>query len=380
MASEWGDDRLPTSAEQDAYQDGPATVVCPRGHVNAWNYKLCGECGSPIGLVSWPEDTDTPEVSRNSPRTRLLIGGAVVLALTLVALALAFALRARQEDSATREPTARTTVVKAPAAPGLPSCPNDPIVEAESMDLTADGLEVGVAFMSSCGGGDIESNTSLEVTVAEGRRDIAAGSFDFSSSPLVMETGKPARRILIFPPGMYWRTPAMVSTSPEMTAKRRGDSQPVVATSPTTTSESMTAAVPAKPAFGSSDGVAGAVLEELRDADFPAVRSTMSNRWVPQISSKRVGLVAEGKTWDNADILRDHLRLRQRFSGARLVWSGHWTTFNEPDFWVTVVAPSLPTALDANRWCDSQNFAADDCFAKFLSTFFGVEGTTVYRE
>ncbi|REO53739.1 hypothetical protein DSI90_06125, partial [Mycobacterium tuberculosis] len=91
------------------------------------------------------------------------------------------------------------------------------------------------------------------------------------------------------------------------------------------------------------------VLVELRDSDFPYVRVGIANRWVPQVSSKRVGLVAAGKTWTSADILRDHLALRQRFGGARLVWSGHWTTFSGPDFWVTVVGPAQPTAAEANR-------------------------------
>jgi hypothetical protein len=38
------------------------------------------------------------------------------------------------------------------------------------------------------------------------------------------------------------------------------------------------------------------------------------------------------------------------------------------------------SADDANRCCDSNAFGVDDCFAKFLSTLFGVEGTTVYRK
>lgn len=142
----------------------------------------------------------------------------------------------------------------------------------------------------------------------------------------------------------------------------------------------MVAAGSAKPAYGSIDGVAEAVLKELRDNDYRVVLGGLANRWVPQVSSKRVGLVAEGKTWTNADILRDHLNLRQRFTGARLVWSGQWTTFGSPNFWVTVVGPSFPFPDDANRWCDTNGFGADDCFAKFISTFFGEEGTTVYRK
>jgi hypothetical protein len=142
----------------------------------------------------------------------------------------------------------------------------------------------------------------------------------------------------------------------------------------------MVAATPAEPEHGSIDGVATAVLNELRDSDYSTVRGSLANRWVPQVSSKQVGLVVDGKTFTNADILSDHLALRQRFSGARLVWTGHWTTFDSPDFWVTVVGPPLPSSQAANFWCDSNGFGVDDCFAKFVSSLIGVEGTTVYRK
>jgi hypothetical protein len=151
----------------------------------------------------------------------------------------------------------------APSPTGPSTCLGDPMLEAESIDLTSDGLVVSVTFMSSCAGGDVESNSALEVTVAEGRRDVAAGSFDFSSDPLVIEPSGPARRILIFPPGMYWRTPDMLSGSPQLVSKRKGNSDRSASRSvsgPTT----MVAAASAKPAYGSVDGVAEAVLNELR--------------------------------------------------------------------------------------------------------------------
>jgi hypothetical protein len=213
--------------------------------------------------------------------------------------------------------------------------------------------------------------------VADGRRDVAAGIFDFSSAPLAMEQGSPEHRTLVFPPGMFWRTPEMLGSPPELMATRNGDASR--STSTDAGSGTMVATASAKPAFGSVDGVAKAVLEELRGSDSADVRS-LSNRWVPQVSSKRVGLVVDGKTLSSADILRDHLAFRQRFDGARLVWSGDWTTFSRPDFWVTVVGPPRLTAKDANDWCDANEFGVDDCFAKFISSLFGVEGTTVYRK
>jgi hypothetical protein len=251
-------------------------------------------------------------------------------------------------------------------------------VEAESIDLTPDGLAVSAFFTSPCGD-DVESNSALAITVADGRRDIAAGTFDFSSDTLDIETGSPARRTLVFPAGMYWRTPDMFTRQPAMSLQRNGRSErtrpPAGAASAT-----MVASAAAQPAYGSVDGVAEAVLKELHDSDDVVVRGTMWNRWVPQVSSKRVGLVAAGQTWTSADILRDHLALRERFSGARLVWSGDWTTFSDTDWWVTVVGPSLSTPEDANTWCDSNGFGVDDCFAKFVSNMFGVPGTTVYRK
>ncbi|SOJ53353.1 hypothetical protein MSIMFB_00854 [Mycobacterium simulans] len=60
------------------------------------------------------------------------------------------------------------------------------MLEAESIDLTSGGLAVSAAFVSPCAGGDVESNSALEVTVAEGRRDVAAGSFDFSAEQVLV--------------------------------------------------------------------------------------------------------------------------------------------------------------------------------------------------
>lgn len=357
---------------------GRATVRCPKGHSNAWNYKFCAECGLPIGLVSWPSDEPAPAATTSRSRGLLLIAAIAVVAIAAVVTVVVVVASPRND---TERPASAEGIAAAgvPTTTGPASCARAPVIEAESIDLRADGLAVSASFMSSCGGGDVESNSALVITVAEGESDVAAGSFDFSADPMMIEPAVPARRTLVFPAGMYWRTPGMLSGSPELTANRQGKSDlPTTKTGsgPTT----MVATDSAKPAHGSVEDVAEAVLGELRDDDYPVVQSLMSNLWVPQVSSKRVGLVVDGKTLTNADILRNHLALRQRFDEARLVWSGNWTTFSTPDFWVTVVGPSYVTPDEANQWCDSNEFGVDDCFAKYLSTLFGVEGTTVYRK
>jgi hypothetical protein len=55
MSTDPGSDVGPayaTSGAEDHTQQSTATVRRPKGHANAWNYKFCGECGSPIGLVA----------------------------------------------------------------------------------------------------------------------------------------------------------------------------------------------------------------------------------------------------------------------------------------------------------------------------------------
>lgn len=117
-------------------------------------------------------------------------------------------------------------------------------------------------------------------------------------------------------------------------------------------------------------------LRAIAADDRPVVSSYFTDVWVPQISSKRVGLKAEGTTWDNTKILTEHLRLRQQFPNVKLLWSGDWSTFDGPNFWVTIVGLSSPYYEDVLGWCRQQGFDRDHCFAKMVSTWRPVEGTT----
>lgn len=138
---------------------------------------------------------------------------------------------------------------------------------------------------------------------------------------------------------------------------------------------------PATTAAAPPDGEATG-LAELRAtvaADDDAVRRELAERWVPQLSSKRYGMSAEGTTWGHADILREHRELRGRYPGARLLESGSWTTYGEDDYWVTVAGVSFATSGGAIGWCAQQNIDADHCYAKLVSTTRPVDGSTRYQ-
>ncbi len=128
-----------------------------------------------------------------------------------------------------------------------------------------------------------------------------------------------------------------------------------------------------------SESQAADVLRRQAVTDFAELRSQAAEWWVPQLGSKRTGLVADGIVYDDASILEDHLDLRTRFADARLVWAGDWTSFRHPNYWVTVVLIPSATPEAANAWCDNQGFAAEECYAKRLSTVSGYEGNSRFR-
>ncbi|OSC41896.1 hypothetical protein B8W66_07330 [Mycobacterium decipiens] len=77
-------------------------------------------------------------------------------------------------------------------------------------------------------------------------------------------------------------------------------------------------------------------------------------------------------------MLQEHLQLRQRY-GARLLWSGDWSTFSAPKFWVTVADITFPNSTGALAWCRNQGIDRDHCIAKIISTTRPVAGSTAYN-
>ncbi|HEX6344890.1 hypothetical protein [Umezawaea sp.] len=101
--------------------------------------------------------------------------------------------------------------------------------------------------------------------------------------------------------------------------------------------------------------------------------------WVPQLSSKKLGLVVRGLTYDHLAVWRDHSAIRARYPDALLLWSADFVSYDRDDFWVTVVPRTAATGAQVNSWCDAQGIGADDCYAKRLTHTGGSAGTTLLR-
>lgn len=132
---------------------------------------------------------------------------------------------------------------------------------------------------------------------------------------------------------------------------------------------------------GAAPATGPSATDELGDQagrDRTAVEGA-TDRWVPQLSSKRPGTVDAGVTYDADRILAHYRGLAARYPGTALLWSGDWPVFTARDYWVVIVAEPFGTAAEANAWCDARGFAADDCLAKKLSHTGGPRGSTVPR-
>ena len=108
------------------------------------------------------------------------------------------------------------------------------------------------------------------------------------------------------------------------------------------------------------------------------IENYLVDRWVPQISSKNIGLSADGIVYDYPDIVRDHEALRAEY-GAVLLYSGGYSTYRDPTFWISVAPVGFFSPADALAWCRQANRGPDDCFAKYLSHVASPEGSTVYQ-
>ncbi len=119
-------------------------------------------------------------------------------------------------------------------------------------------------------------------------------------------------------------------------------------------------------------------LRQIAGGDRALVASTLADRWVPQLSSKRPGVVDQGVVWDNALTLQEHLRLRQEYD-AKLVWSGDWSTFDAQNWWVTVVPLPYDDAAGALAWCSANGYDRDHCYAKMISATHPITGSSAFN-
>ena len=285
---------------------------------------------------------------------------------------------------------AATSTAAALPSGAVKACSSMPTFTITSVEDGQGELKVQGTMATSCAEGDFLAGSSSQILVYSsagptGGADVdslvASGTFDLSSEPLIIPNG--GRTVTLrFGEQHYFRTAKdldlkSLSVRPSFD---RGTSSS--ATSKSSTNSPMTIASSSSSNANQEaqdEQAAGDAIGWQVKHDYPVVMNSMRGKWTPQLSSKQVGLVAEGQTWTNRSILAEFLKTRQANPKAVIIDTSQWPVYDVGGWWVTLSGELYDDADQANAWCDAQGYDSDHCLAKRIESNGTSQGTTKTR-
>ena len=285
---------------------------------------------------------------------------------------------------------AATSTAAALPSGAVKACSSMPTFTITSVEDGQGELKLHGNMATSCAEGDFLAGSSSQVLVysstsptggADVDHLVASGTFDLSSDPLIIPNGGRAVT-LRFGEQHYFRTAKDLDLK-GLTVRPsfdRGSSSTV--TSKSSTNSAMTIASSASSNANQEaqdEQAAGDAIGWQVKHDYPIVMNSMRGKWTPQLSSKQVGLVAEGQTWTNRSILAEFLKTRQANPKAVIIDTSQWPVYDVGGWWVTLSGELYDDADQANAWCDAQGYDSDHCLAKRIESNGTSQGTTKTR-
>ena len=285
---------------------------------------------------------------------------------------------------------AATSTASALPSGAVKACSSMPTFTITSVEDGQGELKVQGTMATSCAEGDFLAGSSNQVLVysstsptggADVDHLVASGTFDLSSDPLIIPNG--GRTVTLrFGEEHYFRTAKDLdlkglSVRPSFD---RGTSTSVTAKSSTNSPMTLASSASANANQEAQDEqAAGDAIQWQIKHDYPIVMNSMRGKWTPQLSSKKVGLVAEGQTWNNRSILAEFLKTRQSNPKAVIIETSQWPVYDVSGWWVTLSGELYDDADQANAWCDAQGYDSDHCLAKRIESNGSSQGTTKTR-
>ena len=285
---------------------------------------------------------------------------------------------------------AATSTASALPSGAVKACSSMPTFTITSVEDGQGELKVQGTMATSCAEGDFLAGSSNQVLVysstsptggADVDHLVASGTFDLSSDPLIIPNG--GRTVTLrFGEEHYFRTAKDLdlkglSVRPSFD---RGTSTSVTAKSSTNSPMTIASSASANANQEAQDEqAAGDAIQWQIKHDYPIVMNSMRGKWTPQLSSKKVGLVAEGQTWNNRSILAEFLKTRQSNPKAVIIETSQWPVYDVSGWWVTLSGELYDDADQANAWCDAQGYDSDHCLAKRIESNGSSQGTTKTR-
>ena len=285
---------------------------------------------------------------------------------------------------------AATSTAAALPSGAVKACSSMPTFTITSVEDGQGELKVQGNMATSCTEGDFLAGSSNQVLVysatsptggADVDHLVASGTFDLSSDPLIIPNG--GRTVTLrFGEQHYFRTAKDLDLKGLSVRPSYDRGSPSSATSKSSTNSPMTIASSASSNANQEtqdEQAAGDAIQWQVKHDYPIVMNSMRGKWTPQLSSKQVGLVADGQTWTNRSILAEFLKTRQSNPKAVIIDTGQWPVYDVSGWWVTLSGELYDDADKANGWCDAQGYDSDHCLAKRIESNGTSQGTTKTR-
>ena len=285
---------------------------------------------------------------------------------------------------------AATSTAAALPSGAVKACSSMPTFTIISVEDGQGELKVHGNMATSCAEGDFLAGSSSQVLVysstsptggADVDHLVASGTFDLSSDPLIIPNGGRAVT-LRFGEQHYFRTAKDLDLK-GLTVRPsfdRGSSS--TATAKSSTNSAMTIASSASSNANQEaqdEQAAGDAIQWQIKHDYPIVMNSLRGKWTPQLSSKQVGLVADGQTWTKRLILAEYLKTQQANPKAVIIDTSQWPVYDTAGWWVTLQGDSYSDGDQANAWCDAQGYDSDHCLAKRIESNGTSQGTTKLR-
>ena len=285
---------------------------------------------------------------------------------------------------------AATSTAAALPSGAVKACSSMPTFTITSVEDGQGELKVHGNMATSCAEGDFLAGSSSQVLVysstsptggADVDHLVASGTFDLSSDPLIIPNGGRAVT-LRFGEQHYFRTAKDLDLK-GLTVRPsfdRGSSS--TATAKSSTNSAMTIASSASSNANQEaqdEQAAGDAIQWQIKHDYPIVMNSLRGKWTPQLSSKQVGLVADGQTWTKRAILAEYLKTQQANPKAVIIDTSQWPVYDTGGWWVTLQGDTYSDGDQANAWCDAQGYDSDHCLAKRIESSGSSQGTTKTR-
>ena len=285
---------------------------------------------------------------------------------------------------------AATSTAAALPSGAVKACSSMPTFTITSVEDGQGELKVHGNMATSCAEGDFLAGSSSQVLVysstsptggADVDHLVASGTFDLSSDPLIIPNGGRAVT-LRFGEQHYFRTAKDLDLK-GLTVRPsfdRGSSS--TATAKSSTNSAMTIASSASSNANQEaqdEQAAGDAIQWQIKHDYPIVMNSLRGKWTPQLSSKQVGLVADGQTWTKRSILAEYLKTQQTNPKAVIIDTSQWPVYDTGGWWVTLQGDTYSDGDQANAWCDAQGYDSDHCLAKRIESNGTSQGTTKLR-